>query len=533
MPFNKKKKSKGSVSYTLLEKRAIEEVLDKLMDSNKAHGIEKAVSFLLDKDSTMVLKSSLSRLKNIIQSDISGQHLMKVTNLLTVIAEVYTGEGFVPEEIKAAARTPGLSRGAKMLLLSFLVNLGTDEEQIAALIDIDELTEMAEFAADNLAGMARGSLSERLFFLQEFSAFDLDDQEEIMKKLAEDRSDAAAEMLGTLAYTYEPRIVETAVKLLGQDLRARTFAILRELAENREPVPGSIAKRELGTISGKPVRDSKRKWKKPFGEIYDAVVTSFDGKGSRAVWMAWKLPGRKNRLIGVNFLINSSLGIKDCFGTPDLTRKEFDSMVEEISQTASVLRGNPEYCMSLIRGALDKSLAQGLPVPAELAFWRRCLKDEIYCRGYVPSVNSLLPKTQKMLQESFSRTEMLLDYPEFTGWYEETPEVYDIAETFLDVSGRFGDKPIFEERVEQLITEVINRAIRPVIPELRERLLLTADFIKKTGNRNLAGDTMVCLASLDSVPPERHPFIRRMAYESISSAAYNLENGIDIRTKTN
>ena len=524
-----KKKNYGTVSYRLLNKKVIEDKLDTLMSINKRVSVTDAFPDLFGVDDRQVLLSSVSRLKKTVLNETDSYRFIKVNNLLSVIGEIYSGEQFVLNEIMAVTRSRQVSKDIKILFLSFLVDIGMEEEVIATLFDLDELAEMAEFATDNLIGLIRGDLGDKLLFLQEFGGFDDQGQEEIMKQLAEENTDAAAEMLGILAYAYETGIAAPAVSLLGKKLRARKVSILNELASCNDKFISALARRVLSECNKDGKRKpSRRKWEKPYGELYDAVVSSVDGQGNRAVWLAWKMPNRKNRIVAFNLLLNTATGIKDCFGIPVLTKKDFENMIQEISRSAAVLRNDYNYCMSLVRGALKKNLSEGYRIPMEFAFWRRCMDDDIYPEEHTPVYNDFVPETEKQIQDCYDRLEMLFEEREFAVWYEETPEVYDTAEEIMALADR-NTGQTYARKVMKLENRIINKVIKPMLPVIKDRLKITIDFLQRAGKETLAREAVVCLITLDSVPVEQHPFIRRMCFESISSAINNLKNGVDIR----
>ncbi len=524
-----KKKNYGTVSYRLLNKKIIEDYLDELLAFNKRVNVTDAFSGLFGVDDRQVLLSSVSRIKKTALNDKDPSRFIKVNNLLSVIGEVYDGEQFILNEIMAITRSREVNKEIKILFLSFLVDIGMEEEVIATLFDLDELAEMAEFATDNLIGLTRGDLGDKLLFLQEFGGFDDQGQEEIMKQLAEENTDAAAEMLGTLAYAYDTGIAAPAVSLLGKNLRARKVSVLNELASCNDKFISALARRVLSECNKDGERKpSRRKWEKPYGDLYDAVVSSVDGQGNRAIWLAWKLPNRKNRIVAFNLLLNTATGIRDCFGIPVLTRTDFEEMIREISRSAVVLRNSYEYCLELIRGALKKNLSLGYRVPMEFAFWRRCMNKDIYPEEYAPVFSDVVPETEKQIQDCYDRLELLFEEREFAVWYEETPEVYDAAEEIMALADR-NTGQTYARKVMKLENRIINRVIKPMLPVIKERLIMTIDFLRKAGKGSLAREAVVCLITLDSVPAEQHPFIRRMCFESISAAINNLKNGVDIR----
>ncbi len=526
-----KKASKEPVSYKLLDKKEIADILDRLTEKPEQVNFEKSLSELVKMDKKQVFLACLERIKKGLAGSEEMNQFMKTANLLSVISELYDGERFVVKEIMAFTQKPGLPQETKMLLLSFLVDLGVDQETVAALVRPEELMEMEEYAAQNMVGLVKGDLAEQLFFLHELGSFDSAGQEKIMRKLVADDTDAAVDMLGILAYACNPQVATAAVCLLAENKRPRTFTVLQELAAARDQAVSAAAAEELKKFAaGSLPEPSRRVQKKPLGQFHDAVVSSFDGAGSRTVWLSWLLPGRKRQLIGVCFLLNTTVGIKDCFSTPGLTKKEFELAVEEITVNATIMRGDYKYCLTLIRDALAKSAAAGYPVPIEFAFWRKCLAEEIYPQVYEPAVTNLVPKSGTQVRQRFERSDELFRHREFSNWYQDTPQIYDITEKIMEINRKFRNKPNHLNKLADLEQKSITGIIKPILPELQERFLLTIDYLNKTGQVELAKDAMVCLVTLNMVPVEEHPFIRRMYLESVKAATENLSYGFDPRT---
>ena len=50
-------------------------------------------------------------------------------------------------------------------------------------------------------------------------------------------------------------------------------------------------------------------------EAEKVIISSMDGLGSRAIWVAWKNPLKKGKPSSMNLLINADTGIRDCWGS--------------------------------------------------------------------------------------------------------------------------------------------------------------------------------------------------------------------------
>ncbi len=519
---------KALVSYKLLEKRQIEELLVKLIKETRPARLPKIFDPLLDLPPEAVFNSSLAKLEQIITGQAETKKpFVAVQNLLELISMVDVRQKLIIEKLVFLVKNNKPATEVKMILLSFIAEMGCPEEQLAQLIDFDELEAMKDSSVNSLLSLVGGSLEEQLTFIEEISSFEPELQEELFDYLAQEGSEKAIEILGYLAYSPDRQVSSAAILALGRAKHEAARATLQELARISNPEVVSQAKKQLKKVtktSGLPTLSQE--WTSPLGELHDVIVSSSDGRGNIMVWLLWQRPKSKTKLMGMHLLIDIDLGIKDYFASFDMTKKKVETELKKMAKEAGVLRGDYEFALGLIRHSLSRNQTGILPVPAELAFWNRCLQGEIYPKPYPFKFDSLLSKPGKLTQELVER---LFFSKEFTGWFEEEPEIYDIAEKVINVKTKYGDKPIADQRIANLENKVINQIIAPILDEIINRLEFTIEFLLKTGQAELASDAYTCYLSLKKTVPERNLFIRMISKLSILAAIGNLLEGYDLR----
>jgi hypothetical protein len=86
--------------------------------------------------------------------------------------------------------------------------------------------------------------------------------------------------------------------------------------------------------------------------------------------------------------------------------------------------------------------------------------------------------------------------------------------------------------VEAILRKFCRELLEPEVERLRRRLLLTADLLRKTGKGGEVVEMTIAAAlSMGTIPGacHCHPFLRRVALESLEMAREALAEGFDPR----
>jgi hypothetical protein len=112
-----------------------------------------------------------------------------------------------------------------------------------------------------------------------------------------------------------------------------------------------------------------------------------------------------------------------------------------------------------------------------------------------------------------------------------TCRVYDFAEEWIALEKK-GDGKSLAKGLDAILDRYCRDLIAPIVDQIRNRLLLTADLLLKTDReRSLVETTLASAMSLGSfaMPYHLHPFIRQLALESMDAARVALDEGYDLR----
>ena len=144
-----------------------------------------------------------------------------------------------------------------------------------------------------------------------------------------------------------------AVRALGKIKSGKALYALYKLGN--KPLTDEIKKliqREMQRLKFSGISiELFEPWKK-LEKPSKVFVSSIDGLGSRALWMAWKNPFMSRKLSFVNLLINVDTGIRDCWGVSHITPRELNSSVKDFSKTTVVLKCDLDYALTLLGDAL-------------------------------------------------------------------------------------------------------------------------------------------------------------------------------------
>ena len=259
-------------------------------------------------------------------------------------------------------------------------------------------------------------------------------------------------------------------------------------------------------------------------------ISSIDGLGSRALWMAWKNPFKSRKLSFMNLLLNIDIGVKDCWGVSQITTREFNSSVKDFSKTMVVAECDIDYAITLIGDALFYNVKKGTPIPYQFYFWKHLLEQHFHIKHelYTPEFKDYDLESIAKDEENLINTFDLFNYRFFGDWFIANPRVYDYAEKNKSKRG-YVIKKMTYQKAEKLFSKFTQELIEPNADMVKRMLELSADFLNKAGQTEMAKTTLCALLHMDLEPLYCHPFIQRMVIESIKVALNNMRNGFDMR----
>ncbi|KAF0193838.1 MAG: hypothetical protein FD169_2218 [Bacillota bacterium] len=443
-----------------------------------------AANFLLRVDSDLIIEPVLALLHNSKVSDVSKGQLLRLLNQ----------QGFEVSDIMS----PSIFKDVTKLASDSMVQLLQDLHESPSILG---------------------------YILEEFAEFPPEMQFGYVQDLIRTKDFRVVPLLENLARHNDEVIASEAIRGLGSvpdpsSLGALEGLVLRIV----DPFLLKLADREARRLRFKGIKPITVPVAS-LGDPYHVVVSGIDGKGCRIVWLARFLKGSRGRLMAVSFLLSTQEGLKDCYGSTQLSRKESQELLKNLKSKYATVDGDITYASELVRDALYTTRHGNLPLPPQWTYWQQ-----------VFSSMNISPKPfvfmEGVEQEAFDGQSYkdLLGLEELSEWYEEDSLVYDAAEEMLRIGKKFRSPRVKQKAADDVVNRVATELFQPRLGELIRRLDFTSEFLRRRGKTPDADIlATVARALREGEPPQHNVFLRNLLTLSIGVAEHNLRAGFDVR----
>ena len=349
-------------------------------------------------------------------------------------------------------------------------------------------------------------------FLDEFLSCPGDIQRMVIRELGEGGDPKGARMLEAMLWHEDHGIAKAALAALGSIRDPQAAGILARFLEEGDPALRAEAQRSLRRLGFLGVHPPQAPEPRPFHAGY---ATAPDGDGYRSLLVArWVAEGA----LAVLYLqVHQRRGLLAAWGGGSLTPEQFETELEAFSSQDELHEVPPAYLLDLLRDALHWS-HDLCYLPADYYLRRGMFAGEdLTPAPYRPEFPEYPEWPVLSYREGEEVSRRLFADPFFSGWFLAQQRVYDFAEEY-----RRGEElePILERFCAELLT--------PELELIRERLLCSADLMRRCGAESAYVGRVVALArSLDGykLPHHLHPFLRGFALESMEIAREALAHG--------
>ena len=443
-----------------------------------------AANFLLRVDSDLVIEPVLALLHNSKVSDVSKGQLLRLLNQ----------QGFEVSDIMS----PSIFKDVTKLASDSMVQLLQDLHENPSILG---------------------------YILEEFAEFPPEMQFSYVQDLIRTRDIRVVPVLENLARHNDEVIASEAIRGLGSVPNPISLGALEGLSlKITDPFLLKLAEREARRLRFKGIVPTAAS-PEALGEPYHVVVSGIDGKGCRIVWVARFLKGSRGRLMAVSFLLSTQEGLKDCYGSTQLSRKESQALLKTLRSKYATVDGDISYASELVRDALYITRHGNLPLPPQWAYWQQVFSSIDISPE--PFVFVKGPEQEIYDDQSYKD---LLGLEELSEWYEEDPLVYDAAEEMLRIGKKFRSPRVKQKAADDVVNRVATELFQPRLGELIRRLDFTSEFLKRRG-KNPDADTVATVARAlrEGEPPQHNVFLRNLLTLSIRVAEHNLHAGFDVR----
>ncbi|AEE91840.1 conserved protein of unknown function [Tepidanaerobacter acetatoxydans Re1] len=509
------------VDYRLLYKKQILDYLESLKDTEQTIWQMDESMKRLFRIGEQVIPVCLAKLRE------NDEEIAPIVCYALEFANDYS----VVEPLMDILIMPNVSDRIKARILAVLTHYGIDASELPLEIIMEDFDKMA---SDSMAEMLEDIESDPFlipYILDDLDEFSLEMKLAYIKDLGAQKDERAIPILEIMASVDDYPVAHEAIKALGQIKSGKALYVLYKLAtKSAEEDIQRIAHRESQRLKFNGI---SMEFFEPWENLQNPAkvfISSIDGIGSRVLWIAWKNPFKSRKLSFMNLLISADMGVRDCWGVSNITTREFNSSVKDFSRTTVVTKCDLDYAITLLGDALFFNKTKDYPIPYQFYFWKHLLEQNcrINCEPYYPQFTGYDLELIEKDQECFKSTFDLFNHSFFNDWFIAHPRVYDYAEENKSRKGYLIKKMTYQ-KAEKLFARFTEELIEPNADKVKRMLELSADFLDKAGQTEIAKTALCAFLHMDIKPLHHHPFIQRMIIESIKVALNNMKNGFDMR----
>ncbi|MDI3480354.1 MAG: hypothetical protein PWQ97_9 [Tepidanaerobacteraceae bacterium] len=426
---------------------------------------------------------------------------------------------------------PQISDKVKARILTVLSHYGVDAGELPLDLIMKDFDGVASESLTEMLEDIEKDYFLILYILDDMEEFSLEMKLAYVRDIGDLKDERAVGLLEVIAMMDDIPLAQEAVKALGKIKSGKSLFALNKLSNRiNDDRLKKIVEKEIQRLKFSGVQMEITPVPVKLSEPVKIIISSIDGLGSRALWIAWKNPLKPRKLISMNLLLNVQSGIKDCWGVPQITAREFNASVKELSSTTLIAECDMDYAIAIIRDALLRNRESGTEIPYQFFFWKHLLEQNynLSPAAYKPSFEGFDTKDILNNEEYFKRTFDLFNYRIFDDWFIAEPRVYDYADENKSKRG-YVIKKMSRQRAEKLFAKFTQELIEPQINMISRMLELSADFLVRAGQKELVKIVLSALFHINITPLYYHPFIQRMIIESLRVALNNMKNGFDMR----
>jgi hypothetical protein len=441
----------------------------------------------------------------------SGELITRYAYLL----DFFETESWLDQLVEIAATRRDLGDDGKAALLVALEGYGVDVHSVTfngAFSGIRPLSPVTP-------GAMRLEEDGIVTFLDDFLCCPSDVQKIVIRELSQARDPQGIRMLEAILWHEDREIVRSALAALGRIRNPGAADVLRRFIEDGDASLAGEAKRSLRRLLFVGIQAPPPKALLPFHEGY---VSAPDGEGYRSLLVSRWVDERKLAVLYLQ--VHDRRGLLAAWGTEGLTLEEFESELDGFCMHDDLHRVTAGHVLELLRDALYHS-SDFSYLPADFYMRRGMFAGEdLTPAPYRPvfAEPAKRPLLSYRAGEEISR-ELFAD-PFFAGWFIAAQRVYEFAEEYR----RSG-------AAEHVLERFCSELLAPDLELIRERLLASADLLRRVGREASLVKRVVALAAslgASPLPHHLHPFLRVFALESMQVARDALAQGEEDRLST-
>jgi len=469
-------------------------------------------------------KSALSPLVRRLWRERSGDLISKYAYLL----DFFEDNVWLDQLIQMALRRRDLEEDGKAAFLAALEGYGVDvtSPPFAAL-----LAEVSGPLRSTLPKLLDKGDDGLISFIEDLLSAAPEIRHAVIRELPSVPDRRVLSLLQILLRIEDPELVSAVVVVLGRIRDEGSVALLQELHDSPDRVVRELAAKSLRRLTFLGMETVPPPPPKAISlPFHNTCVSPFDGTGYRTLWLCrWSAEGKLSSLF---MQIHETIGITAAWGNNRVEVHECAKEWEEIRHEDGLVTIDPDYALQLTNDAIYRSRRHGALLPAEFYVLAGIFQgNEIAPIPYTAEFKNYDPPGAVTVSHMIARSAALFDDDYFAAWVISSSRVYDYAEEWMELEKNAGERKMVRE-MESLVERFCVELLTPEMESIRERLILTADLMFRTGrDKDILGQTLAVALNLKNsvLPLHKHPFLRRYALESMDMAREALAEGYDPR----
>lgn len=505
-----------TIDQTLAERQGIKRLLDRVQGEQVSDEELEEIGATLKKAGSRALDPLVRR----IWRERRSEALARYTYLL----DFFEDETWLEELVQMALTRQDLEQEGRRTLLQALEGYGIDT------------TALPLAGVPPLGAAPATEIMPILFELGELGlvravgdvlALEPEVRADVVAELAQVANPRVVELLAILADVDDPEIAAAAVTALGRVREPAAASVLAEIcvdhADEAVRQLAATGRKRLAFLGIKGGDQTKSRPQPQFQAVY---AGSFDGNGNLTLCLALAEP---EQLLTTLFLhLHEVKGLCTAIGYRGVTQEFFAHQLENLRHEEGLLQIPVELALALLRDAIQRSRDLELFLPPEYYVYRYLLAGldqppALYSPAYAGIDLSQLATSARHRALSAS----LLDDEFFVDWVLTERRVYGFAERWSALEQQ-GDRAA----LARLVDEFCASLLLPRLERLIRRLFISAVLLRGAGRENRLVETVLATAAALQLPGPlvaSHPFLKRLAVESMTCARDILAEGYDPR----
>lgn len=495
----------GNQLNKLQIKAEILTVLSKLQTNLDAANVDEMLS-------TLIVQEDKKAILDILVKELIKANEQKAI-LICFLALKLCDNKPLEDELWNILKNPSVSDSTKSILLNLLKDLGNKVDYEKVEEYFDNPNEVIDADTQRLLQTAIINPEAQIDFLDFLSSLSDSDRKILVQSLGDDySSDSLANILNPLVlYSPDSEIGKIAIDILGKtksQLALHALSETLDFVDNQEIV--SLIKKNISALKISGVReDNAIEFYKSIlvSKPYNSYTSYPDGHGNQALIFSRAREDETVQMAAV--VINDSFGLIDCFGFNEISKIEFERIVDRFYNSDEHVFINTSVIKTLLLNAEKLTRKTESKVSYEYICWKTLLAD--ISAEPVP-IELTLKSNFEVKTLSDKDLEKICMYDFIQRWFFDTEYHDNFKLLAKDLDKKIDAKELLD--LELTVNENLNKIFDSEQKNILDKRILMSAYLKYlSGNREDASLLYSLYFDEDKKAELAKNIIRKSIYE--------------------